>query len=121
MPLSPGDRLGPYEILSPLIRVGGMGEVYKARDTRLSRIVALKLSKAESPTVSNRKATLVAQLNHKNICILYDVGPNFLVMEFVNGVPLKGPVCGGESRRIRRADFSTPSTPRTASPSPTAI
>ena len=91
MPLSPGDRLGPYEILS-LIGVGGMGEVYKARDTRLSRIVALKLSKAEFTDRFKQEATLAAQLNHKNICILYDVGPNFLVMEFVDGVPLKGPL-----------------------------
>jgi Tol biopolymer transport system component/predicted Ser/Thr protein kinase len=91
MPLSPGDRLGPYEILS-LIGVGGMGEVYKARDTRLDRIVALKVSKAEFTERFKQEARLVAQLNHRNICTLHDVGPNFLVMELVDGVPLKGPL-----------------------------
>ena len=91
MPLAPGTKLGPYEILS-LIGVGGMGEVYKARDTRLNRIVALKLSKGEFTERFKQEATLVGQLNHKNICILYDVGPNFLVMEFVDGVPLKDPL-----------------------------
>ena len=87
---SPGDRLGPYEILS-LIGAGGMGEVYKARDTRLDRIVALKVSKAEFTERFKQEANLVAQLNHRNICTLHDVGPNFLVMELVDGVPLIGP------------------------------
>ncbi len=91
MPLSPGDRLGPYEILS-LIGAGGMGEVYKARDTRLDRIVALKLSKSEFTARFEREARTVGAFNHQNICQLYDVGPNFLVMELIDGVPLKGPL-----------------------------
>src|SRR5271168_990437 len=91
MPLSPGDRLGPYEIVSP-IGAGGMGEVYKARDPRLDRTVALKVSKAEFTERFTHEARTVAQLNHPHICTLYDVGPNYLVMEYVEGTPLKGPL-----------------------------
>src|SRR5437762_6512799 len=91
MSLSTGTRLGPYEILAP-IGAGGMGEVYKARDTRLGRIVALKVSKSEFSERFEREARAVAALNHSNICQLYDVGPNFLVMEYIEGTPLKGPL-----------------------------
>jgi serine/threonine protein kinase len=91
MPLSPGDKLGPYEILAP-IGAGGMGDVYKARDTRLDRIVAIKVSKTEFSERFEREARAVASLNHPHICSLYDVGPNYLVMEYVEGVPLKGPL-----------------------------
>src|ERR1700722_11586992 len=91
MPLSPGDRLGPYEILSP-IGSGGMGEVWKARDTRLDRTVAIKTSKFEFSERFEREARAVAALNHPHICQLYDVGPNYLVMEFVEGHYLKGPM-----------------------------
>lgn len=87
MPLSVGDRLGPYEIVSA-IGAGGMGEVYKARDGRLDRIVALKVSKAEFTERFAREARTVAQLNHPNVCTLFDVGTNYLVMEFVEGTPL---------------------------------
>src|SRR5580658_7987557 len=91
MPLSAGDRLGPYEILAP-IGAGGMGEVYKARDTRLDRIVAVKVSKTEFSERFEREARAIATLNHPHICQLYDVGPNYLVMEYVEGAPLKGPL-----------------------------
>ena len=91
MPLSIGDRLGPYEILKP-IGAGGMGEVYKARDTRLDRIVALKVAKSEFNERFDREARAVAALNHRHICQLYDVGPNYLVMEYIDGQPLKGPL-----------------------------
>src|SRR5216683_2301523 len=91
MPLSVGDKLGPYEILAP-IGAGGMGEVWKARDTRLDRIVALKISKAQFSERFEREARSIAALNHPHICQLYDVGPNYLVMEFVEGPPLKGPL-----------------------------
>ncbi len=91
MPLSVGDKLGPYEILAP-IGVGGMGEVYKSRDTRLDRIVAIKVSKTEFSERFEREARSVAALNHPNICQLYDVGPNYLVMEYIEGTPLKGPL-----------------------------
>ncbi|HEY3841185.1 MAG TPA: protein kinase [Bryobacteraceae bacterium] len=91
MELKPGAILGPYEIVSP-IGEGGMGEVYKARDPRLDRTVALKVSKAEFTERFAHEARMVAQLNHPRICTLHDVGPNYLVMEFVEGVPLKGPL-----------------------------
>src|SRR6202008_4728456 len=87
MTLPAGTRLGPYEILSPL-GAGGMGEVYKARDTRLDRIVAIKFSKETFSERFEREARAVAALNHSNICQLYDVGPDFLVMEFVEGAPI---------------------------------
>jgi len=91
MPLSAGAKLGPYEIIAP-IGAGGMGEVYKARDPRLDRTVALKVSKAEFTERFTREARTVAQLNHPNICTLHDVGPNYLVMELVEGTALKGPL-----------------------------
>src|SRR5437870_4957418 len=91
MSVSPGTRLGPYEIIAP-IGAGGMGEVYKARDTRLDRIVAVKVSKEQFSERFQREARAIAQLNHPHICQLYDVGPNYLVMELVEGTPLKGPL-----------------------------
>jgi serine/threonine protein kinase len=69
-----------------------MGEVYKARDTRLERIVALKVSKTEFSERFDREARAVASLNHSNICTLHDIGPDYLVMEYVEGAPLKGPL-----------------------------
>lgn len=91
MPLCAGDKLGPYEILAP-IGAGGMGEVYKARDTRLDRLVAIKTSKTEFSERFEREARAVAALNHASICTLHDVGPNYLVMEFIEGSPLRGPL-----------------------------
>jgi serine/threonine protein kinase len=91
MPLSVGDKLGPYEILAP-IGAGGMGEVYRARDTRLGRDVAIKISKEQFSERFEREARAVAALNHPNICQLYDVGPNYLVMELIEGETLKGPL-----------------------------
>src|SRR5580700_9650822 len=91
MPLSAGDKLGPYEIVAP-IGAGGMGEVYKARDTRLYRMVAIKVSAAQFSERFEREARAVAALNHSNICTLHDVGPNYLVMEYIEGTPLKGPL-----------------------------
>ncbi len=91
MSLSAGARLGPYEILSPL-GAGGMGEVYKARDTRLDRLVAVKVSREQFSERFEREARAVAALNHPHICTLHDVGPNFLVMEYIEGTSLKGPL-----------------------------
>src|SRR6266700_3154673 len=91
MPLAAGTRLGPYEILSPL-GAGGMGEVYKARDTRLDRTVAVKVSAEQFSERFEREAHAIAALNHPHICTLYDVGPDYLVMEYVEGQPLKGPL-----------------------------
>ena len=90
MALSPGERLGPYEILAP-IGAGGMGGVYKARDTRLDRIVAIKTSAAQFSERFEREARAVAALTHPNVCQLYDVGPDYLVMEFVEGTPIAPP------------------------------
>jgi serine/threonine protein kinase len=82
-----GARLGPYEILS-FIAAGGMGHVYKARDTRLNRTVALKVSDDRFSERFEAEARAIATLNHPNICQLHDVGPNFLVMELVTGSPI---------------------------------
>ena len=89
--LAAGTRLGPYEIVSP-IGAGGMGQVYKARDTRLHRIVAVKVAHAKFSERFEQEARAVAALNHPLICQLYDVGPNYLVMEYIEGAPLKGPL-----------------------------
>jgi serine/threonine-protein kinase len=91
MPLSVGDKLGPYEILEPIGK-GGMGEVYRAHDPRLKRDVAIKVSAAQFSERFEREAQAVAALNHPNICTLYDIGPNYLVMEFIEGTPLAGPL-----------------------------
>jgi serine/threonine protein kinase/Tol biopolymer transport system component len=90
MPLPPGTRLGPYEILDQ-IGEGGMGAVYKARDTRLDRTVAIKVSQTQFTERFEREARAVAALNHPNVCQLYDVGENYLVMEFVDGAPISRP------------------------------
>jgi len=87
MSLTPGTRLGPYEVTAQ-IGVGGMGEVYRARDERLDRTVAVKVSATAFSDRFEREARTVAALNHPNICQLYDVGPDYLVMEYVEGVPV---------------------------------
>ena len=84
MRLTPGDKLGPYEIAAPIGK-GGMGEVYRATDTRLSRAVAIKVSSREFNDRFEREARAISALNHPNICTLYDIGPNYLVMELVEG------------------------------------
>ena len=89
--LMPGSRLGPYEILA-LIGAGGMGHLWKARDTRLNRIVAIKISEENFSDRFEREARAVAALNHPHICTLFDVGPNYLVMEYIDGRPLEGPM-----------------------------
>jgi serine/threonine-protein kinase len=91
MLLSVGDKLGPYEIVAP-IGAGGMGEVYRARDSRIGRDVALKVSAEQFTERSEREARAVAALNHPNVCTLHDVGPNYLVMELVEGEAPKGPL-----------------------------
>ncbi|MFZ0038941.1 MAG: protein kinase [Candidatus Acidiferrales bacterium] len=87
MPLSAGDKLGPYEILAP-IGAGGMGEVYRARDARLNRDVAIKISGEQFSERFEREAKSIAALNHPNICQIYDLGPNYLVMECIDGAPI---------------------------------
>jgi Tol biopolymer transport system component/predicted Ser/Thr protein kinase len=89
--LEPGQCLGPYRI-EGFLAAGGMGKVYRATDTRLGRQVAIKVSAARFNARFEREARVIASLNHPRICHLHDVGPNFLVMEFVEGEPLKGPL-----------------------------
>ncbi|HYM10323.1 MAG TPA: protein kinase, partial [Bryobacterales bacterium] len=96
MGLATGAKLGPYEILAPL-GAGGMGEVWKARDSRLDRLVAIKVSREKFTDRFNREARAVAALNHTNICQLYDVGPDYLVMEYVEGSPVSPP---GTTRKL---------------------
>src|SRR6202030_830742 len=106
MPLAPGAKLGPYEILAPL-GAGGMGEVYRARDTRLERTVAIKILPAhlsndpEAKERFDREARAISSLSHPHICRLYDVGVHdgnsYLVMEYLEGETLanrlrKGPL-----------------------------
>src|SRR6516165_8195846 len=106
MPLHPGEKLGPYEVVAPL-GAGGMGEVYRARDTRLGRDVAIKILPKEMSANPARKqrfereAKTISGLNHPNICELHDVGSqdgvDYLVMECVEGETLaerlkKGPL-----------------------------
>ena len=85
MKLSPGSRLDHYEIVE-LIGKGGMGEVYRAKDTRLPRDVAIKVSAAQFTERFARETKIIAGLNHPNICTLHDVGPNS------RGKPLVRPV-----------------------------
>ena len=106
MALSPGTQLGPYEIVAA-IGAGGMGEVYRARDTRLERSVAIKVlpehlsNQPELRERFEREARTISALNHPNICVLHDIGRqdgfDYLVMEFVEGETLgkrleKGPL-----------------------------
>src|SRR4051794_22355881 len=88
MPLCKGDRLGPYEILT-LVGQGGMGQVYRAHDPRLRRDVAIKTCLQQFDERFEREARAIAALNHPNICGIYDVGPDYLVMELVEGPTLK--------------------------------
>src|SRR5204863_8344342 len=102
--LSPGSKLGPYEILSP-IGAGGMGSVYRARDSRLSRDVAIKVAAERFSERFEREAKTVASLNHPNVCTLFDVGPDYLVMELVEGETLharikQGPMPVEEALRL---------------------
>jgi serine/threonine protein kinase len=99
MPLTAGDKLGPYEIVAPL-GAGGMGQVWKARDTRLDRLVAIKqLTDRHGPRFE-QEARAVAALNHPHICQIFDIGPDYLVMEYVEGKPLSGPLSVQEAVRF---------------------
>jgi predicted Ser/Thr protein kinase len=97
MALSTGDKLGPYEILG-LIGKGGMGEVYRARDPRLGRDVAVKVASEHFSERFEREARAIAALNHPNICAVYDVGPNYLVMELIEGPTLAERIAEGPLR-----------------------
>jgi dienelactone hydrolase len=115
VPLSTGTRLGPYEIQT-LLGVGGMGEVYRGRDTRLNRPVAIKVvsprlaSQPQFRERFDREAVIVSQLNHPNVCTLYDVGHDdgvdFLVMEFVEGETLSERLARGPLSPIESLDIA---------------
>src|SRR5712691_7535605 len=104
MPLAAGTRLGPYEILAA-VGAGGMGEVYRARDTRLDRTVAIKVvpehlsQKPDLRQRLEREARAISKLSHPNICTLHDIGHqdgmDFLVMEFVEGKKLRELLASG--------------------------
>src|SRR5215471_17763294 len=102
MPLATGERLGPYQILSA-IGAGGMGEVYKARDTRLDRTVAIKVLSAPIDTTARerfeREARAVSSLNDPHICTLHDIGQQdgirFLVLEYLEGETLAAALKNG--------------------------
>src|SRR3989475_12061983 len=94
MSLAPSTRLGPYEIVA-MIGAGGMGEVYRARDPRMEREVAIKISAERFSNRFEREVHAVAALNHPNICHVYDVGPNYLVMELVEGPTLAERIASG--------------------------
>src|SRR5262245_53904643 len=104
MPLTVGTRLGPYEVVTP-IGAGGMGEVYRARDTRLGRDVAVKVlpphlsPSAEARARFEREARVVSGLNHPHICVLHDLGReaeiDYLVMELVEGETLAQRIARG--------------------------
>ncbi len=95
----PGEKLGPYEIVSTIGK-GGMGEVWKACDTRLHRDVAIKFCANQFSDRFLREARAIAALNHPNICTLYDIGPDHLVMEYIEGAPPRGPLAPAEAVRL---------------------
>ena len=94
-----GHSVGPYELIAR-IGAGGMGEVWKAHDARLNRSVAIKRLTAEHARRFASEARAIAALNHPHICQLYDVGPDYLVMEYVEGEILTGPVPVADAVRL---------------------
>jgi eukaryotic-like serine/threonine-protein kinase len=92
--LTTGARLGPYEIEAP-IGAGGMGTVYRAVDTRLGRVVAIKIAAESYSERFQLEAQAISALNHPHICTLYDVGPNYFVMELLEGQTLKERIAAG--------------------------
>jgi len=98
-PWTSGTHIGPY-VLVAAIGAGGMGEVWKARDTRLDRIVAIKRLKGQHNTRFEQEARAIAALNHPHICQVYDVGPDYLVLEYIEGMVLRGPIPVEEALRF---------------------
>jgi serine/threonine-protein kinase len=98
-PWSSGLQLGRYTLVAP-IGAGGMGEVWKAHDTRLNRRVAIKRLSAGHGHRFEQEARAIAALNHPHVCQIYDVGPDYLVLEYIEGTPLSGPVPPDEAVRL---------------------
>src|SRR5262249_10114217 len=99
MPFTAGENVGPYEVLAS-IGAGAMGEVWKARDTRLNRLVAIKRLTSQHTKRFETEARAIAALNHPNICQVYDIGPDYFVMEYVEGKPLEGKLQHEEAVRL---------------------
>src|SRR5438270_2116552 len=99
MPFCVGEALGAYEVVA-LVGKGGMREVYRAHDSRLKRDVPIKVAAANFNERFQREAQAIASLNHPNICTLHDVGPDYLVMEFIEGSEIKGPLSVTEALRL---------------------
>jgi len=132
--LPPGTRLGPYELIAPL-GAGGMGEVYRAKDTRLDRTVAIKVlpehlaSNADLRQRFEREARAVSSLNHPHICMLHDIGhqdgTDYLVLEYLQGESLHDRLskvpCLSTRRCGTRSRSPTRWTRRTGTGSSTAI
>ncbi len=97
--LVPGSFVGPYRIEGQ-IGAGGMGQVYKAWDTRLGRDVAIKTLREQFNDRFQREARAIAALNHPHICQIHDVGPDYLVLEYIEGKPLRGPLPAEECVRV---------------------
>src|SRR2546423_1818992 len=114
MTLAAGTRLGPYQVLAP-IGAGGMGEVYRARDTRLDRTVAIKVLPARASSWPElrerfeREARMISQLSHPHICALHDIGRegsvDFLVMEYLEGETLAERLARGALPLERVCDY----------------
>jgi eukaryotic-like serine/threonine-protein kinase len=98
-PWAAGQQLGPYELIAP-IGAGGMGEVWKARDTRLNRTVAVKRLKGEHNARFEQEARAIAALNHPHICQIHDIGPDYLVLEYIEGAPIRGPQPPADAVRL---------------------
>jgi eukaryotic-like serine/threonine-protein kinase len=98
-----GSQLGPYRV-EELLGSGGMGQVYRATDTRLNRAVAIKVVPQDFSTRFEREARSISSLNHPHICTLYDVGPNYLVLELISG--------GSLADRLKKGALSIEQTMR---------
>jgi eukaryotic-like serine/threonine-protein kinase len=103
--LNPGARLGPYQVESKLGE-GGMGEVFRAVDTRLGRPVAIKFAHEQFSARFGREARAISSLNHPNICTLYDIGPNYLVMELLEGETIAALLKNGPLPRERALQYA---------------
>ncbi len=99
MRLSSGTQLGPYELLA-LIGTGGAGDVWTARDNRHDHVVVIKQLHAAQMVHFRPEAAAIAGLRHPNICSILDVGPDYLVMEYVEGPTLRGPMAAGKATSV---------------------